>query len=30
MKLYSLLDTIVSDQGLQFVAEFWKHLCRIL
>jgi hypothetical protein len=30
VKLHGLPDTIVSDRGPQFVAEFWKHLCRIL
>jgi transposase InsO family protein len=30
IKLHGLPDTIVSDRGPQFVADFWKHLCRIL
>jgi hypothetical protein len=30
VKLHGLPDTIISDRGPQFVAEFWKHLCRIL
>ena len=29
-KLHGLPDTMVSDRGPQFVAEVWKHLCRIL
>ena len=29
-RLHGLPDRIVSDRGPQFVAEMWKHLCRIL
>ena len=29
-KLHGLPDTIISDRGTQFVAEFWKHLCQRL
>jgi transposase InsO family protein len=30
VKLHGLPDTVVSDRGPQFVAEFWRHLCRLL
>jgi len=29
-RLYGLLDSTVSDRGLQFVAHFWQNLCEIL
>ena len=29
-RLHGLPKTIVSDLGTQFVAKFWKALCRIL
>ncbi|KAH8148282.1 uncharacterized protein LAJ45_07735 [Morchella importuna] len=29
-KLHGLPDTVVSDRGTQFVAEFWKSLCKRL
>ncbi|KAH0610939.1 uncharacterized protein H6S33_011366 [Morchella sextelata] len=29
-KLHGLPNTIVSDRGIQFVAEFWKSLCNRL
>lgn len=29
-KLYGLPDSIVSDRGTQFVAEFWRLLCHRL
>lgn len=29
-RLHGLPDTIVSDRGSQFTAEFWKWLCKLL
>ena len=29
-RLHSLPKTVVSDQGTQFIAKFWKCLCKIL
>lgn len=30
LKLNDLPEAIVSDQGLQFISEFWKHLTNQL
>jgi hypothetical protein len=30
VRLHGLPDTVISDRGPQFVAEFWKHLCMLL
>lgn len=29
-RLHGLPTTIVTDHGSQFIAEVWKHLCRLL
>ena len=29
-RLHGLPKTVVSDQGTQFIAKFWKGLCKIL
>jgi transposase InsO family protein len=29
-RLHRLPETIVSDRGLQFASEFWKHFCERL
>ena len=29
-RLHSLPKTVVSDRGTQFIAKFWKGLCKIL
>jgi hypothetical protein len=30
IRLHGLPDTVVSDRGTQFVARFWRRLCKIL
>ena len=29
-KLYSILETFVSDRGTYFTSEVWDHLCKNL